>query len=47
MIELEERGVVTILRMVAGKGNALNLEFAQALDECLQTIDAVRRRPSC
>src|SRR5579863_7643785 len=27
MIELEHRGVVTILRMVAGRGNALNLEF--------------------
>lgn len=39
MIELEERGVVTLLRMVAGKGNALNLEFTQALDECLQSLE--------
>ena len=39
MIELEERGVVTILRMVAGKGNALNLEFTQALDERAQELE--------
>src|SRR5579872_3498509 len=39
MIELEERGVVTILRMAAGKGNALNLEFLQALDESLQSLE--------
>ncbi len=39
MIELEERGAVTILRMVAGKGNALNLEFTQALDECVQKLE--------
>jgi enoyl-CoA hydratase len=39
MIELEERGVVTLLRMIAGKGNSLNLEFTQALDECLQTLE--------
>ena len=39
MIELDERGVVTILRMVAGKGNALNLEFTQALDECVQQLE--------
>ena len=39
MIELEERGSVTILRMVAGKGNALNLEFTQALDDCLQQLE--------
>lgn len=39
MIELEERGGVTILRMVAGKGNALNLEFTHALDEALQQLE--------
>jgi enoyl-CoA hydratase len=39
MIELEERGAVTILRMVAGKGNALNLEFTQALDERMQQLE--------
>jgi enoyl-CoA hydratase len=39
MIELEERGVVTIVRMVAGKGNAQNLEFTQALDECMQQLE--------
>jgi enoyl-CoA hydratase len=39
MIELEERGAVTILRMVAGKGNALNLEFTQALDACMQELE--------
>jgi enoyl-CoA hydratase len=39
MIELEERGVVTILRMVAGKGNALNLDFSRALDEAVQKLE--------
>jgi enoyl-CoA hydratase len=38
MMELEERGVVTILRMAAGKGNALSLDFTQALDECVQKL---------
>ncbi len=39
MIELEERGGITILRMAAGKGNALNLEFTRALDESLQQLE--------
>jgi enoyl-CoA hydratase len=39
MIELEERGAVTILKMVRGKGNALNLEFSTALDEALTTVE--------
>jgi enoyl-CoA hydratase len=39
MIELEERGVVTILRMAAGKGNALNLEFTQALAEAIERVE--------
>src|SRR5436189_131497 len=38
MIELEERGDVTILRMARGKGNALNVEFLTALDETLARI---------
>jgi enoyl-CoA hydratase len=40
MIELEDRGAVTALRMVRGKGNALNLEFAQAL---LDAFDRLRQ----
>jgi enoyl-CoA hydratase len=39
VIELEERGVVTILRMASGSGNALNLEFTRALDNCLQQLE--------
>lgn len=39
MIELEDRGVVKILRMVAGKGNALNLEFASALVDAVAEIE--------
>ena len=39
MIELEEHGTVTLLRMAAGSGNALNLEFTQALDACLQRLE--------
>jgi enoyl-CoA hydratase/carnithine racemase len=40
MIEVEKRGVVTILRMVRGKGNALNLELAAALIDALDRLDA-------
>jgi enoyl-CoA hydratase len=40
MIELEDRGSVTIMRLVRGKGNALNLELAVAADEALQMIAA-------
>jgi len=39
MIELEDRGAVTILRMVAGKGNALNLEFASALADAVEELE--------
>ncbi len=39
MIELEERGAVTILRLVRGKGNALNLDLLNATDEALQTLE--------
>jgi enoyl-CoA hydratase len=39
MIEWEERGVVTILRMARGKGNALNLELIEALIDALDRLD--------
>jgi enoyl-CoA hydratase len=39
MIELEDRGVVKIVRMVAGKGNALNLDFASAFANALAEIE--------
>src|SRR6185295_12866499 len=39
MIELEERGPVTILRMARGKGNSLDLEFSGRLDEALRDIE--------
>lgn len=39
MIELEERGPVTLLRLVRGKGNALNLDLINATDEALQTLE--------
>jgi enoyl-CoA hydratase len=38
MIELEHRGVVTILRMAAGRGNALNIEFGSALAAAVETV---------
>jgi enoyl-CoA hydratase len=44
MIELENRGVVTILRMTRGKGNALNLELLAALGDALDTIDSSAAR---
>jgi len=40
MVDLEERGIVTILRMVAGKGNALNLEFASALADAVEELES-------
>jgi len=40
MIEFEERGVVTILRMARGKGNALNLELAGALLNVLDRLES-------
>jgi enoyl-CoA hydratase len=39
MIELEDRGPVTILRMTRGKGNALSLDFVEALDEALGKVE--------
>jgi enoyl-CoA hydratase len=39
MIELEERGAVTILRLVRGKGNALNLDLINATDEALKKLE--------
>jgi enoyl-CoA hydratase len=43
MIELEERGPVTVLRMARGKGNALNLELCQAL---IDAIDRLEKAPA-
>jgi enoyl-CoA hydratase len=40
MIEFEQRGVVTIIRMVRGKGNALNLEPAGALVDALDRLES-------
>jgi enoyl-CoA hydratase len=39
MIEIENRGLITIVRMARGKGNALNLELATALLETLDRIE--------
>jgi enoyl-CoA hydratase len=39
MIEWEDRGVVTILRLARGKGNALNLDLAAALLDALDRLD--------
>lgn len=39
MIESEERGEVTVLRMARGKGNALNLELAGALLDALDGLE--------
>jgi enoyl-CoA hydratase len=44
MITLEERGVVTILRMASGKGNALNLEFTRALIDGLDRLESSTAR---
>ncbi len=43
MIEVENRGVVSVLRMARGKGNALNLALLAALAEAL---DALERGPA-
>ncbi len=40
MIEIERRGTTAILRMMRGKGNSLNLEFCQAIDQGLQEVEA-------
>jgi len=39
MIELEDRGNVTILRMAAGKGNALNMQFGSALADAVEELE--------
>lgn len=39
MIEVEDRGNVTILRIARGKGNSLNLELVQALADALERFD--------
>jgi enoyl-CoA hydratase len=39
MIELEDRGVVKIVRMAAGKGNAISLDFATAFIEALAEVE--------
>jgi enoyl-CoA hydratase len=44
MIEVEERGAVTILRMARGKGNALNLEMVGALIDALDRLDGSAAR---
>lgn len=44
MVEIEERGSVAIIRMVRGKGNALNVEFLEAL---LQAMDGLERAGAC
>jgi enoyl-CoA hydratase len=43
MIEFEEHGVVSVLRMVRGKGNALNLDLTAAL---LDALDKLERSPA-
>jgi enoyl-CoA hydratase len=44
MIELEQRGATSILRMVRGKGNALDIDFLSALDEALGALDETNCR---
>lgn len=44
MLEFEERGEVTILRMARGKGNALNLEFCAAIVEALDRLERAPAR---
>lgn len=39
MIKLEQRGAVTTLNMVRGKGNALNLELVEALVAALDEVE--------
>jgi enoyl-CoA hydratase len=39
MIELENHGAVTLLKMVRGRGNALDIEFLGRMDEALQEIE--------
>jgi enoyl-CoA hydratase len=44
MIEFEDRGVVTILRMARGKGNAINIDLARALDDGLDRLERSQAR---
>ena len=44
MIELEERGPVTVVRMARGKGNALNLEMLGALRDALDRLEGSAAR---
>jgi enoyl-CoA hydratase len=44
MIEFEERGQVTILRMARGKGNAINLELIGALSKALDRLESESAR---
>src|SRR5919108_4585180 len=39
MIELEDRGAVTTLRMVRGKGNALHIDLVAALLDALDRFE--------
>ncbi len=39
MIEFEERGVVSVLRMARGKGNALNADLVKALLDALDRLE--------
>jgi enoyl-CoA hydratase len=39
MIEFEERGVVSVLRMARGKGNALNADLVSALVDALERLE--------
>jgi enoyl-CoA hydratase/carnithine racemase len=39
MIEFEDRGVVKIVRMAAGKGNAISVDFASALIDALAQVE--------
>jgi enoyl-CoA hydratase len=39
MIEFEDRGTTTILRMARGKGNALNLDLVTALSDALDRLE--------
>ena len=40
MIELESRGTITTIRLRRGKGNALNIELLQAIDEALVSVES-------
>ncbi len=39
MIELEQRDSVTILRVKRGKGNAVNIDLLEAIDEALSAVE--------